>query len=275
MPTDTRTPDQIERDIERERAELADAVDALQRKFSPEAVIREIAGGVRRHGGEFGTAVSRSAKQNPLALAVTGVGLAWLIFGRSHDDPAEGLRRGADRRSFDRHPDTGIPWTGYPDWAQPDPDDGAGQMARNAAERTRKTRERLAQGTETLGETARERVIDARSRALDMAGQAEEAALRGYRRSRDATADFIEERPLVAGAIAMAAGAALAGALPRTRREDETFGETRDALFDEAERIFREESHKAGQAVQAAAEEVGDIVGEARAGAGTPDISRG
>ena len=43
MPNDTRTPDQIERDIERERSDLASTVDALQDKFSPEAVISEIA----------------------------------------------------------------------------------------------------------------------------------------------------------------------------------------------------------------------------------------
>ena len=73
MPNDTRPPDQIERDIERERSDLASTVDALQDKFSPEAVISEIANGVRRHGGEFGDAVGRSAKQNPLALAVTGM----------------------------------------------------------------------------------------------------------------------------------------------------------------------------------------------------------
>lgn len=56
-------------------------------------MVREVTDGFRRHGGEIGTAVTRSVKQNPLAPAVTGEGLAWLMFGRSPDDPAEPIRR--------------------------------------------------------------------------------------------------------------------------------------------------------------------------------------
>ncbi|TNF22631.1 MAG: DUF3618 domain-containing protein [Rhodobacteraceae bacterium] len=324
MPDDARTPDQIERDIERDRARLADTFDALQDRFSPEAVIREVAGGLTRHGGEIGTAVTRSVKQNPLGLALTGVGLAWLMFGRSHDDPAEPIRRrspaadGYDREDFETgqspHPAggyaardrydgadtrrTGRP-TGayYPAWARLEldeddapraADDGpslgdrasdaasaAGEAARSArsavaetaqeaADRASRAQARLARGTEDLGEAARARILAARQRALEVAEQTEAAARRNYARGRDATADFFEEQPLVAGALALAVGAALAGALPRTRREDEVMGETRDQLFDEAERIFREERDKAERVARAAADEAATIVEEKR-----------
>ena len=361
MPNDTRTPDQIERDIERERSDLASTVDALQDKFSPEAVISEIANGVRRHGGEFGDAVGRSAKQNPLALAVTGVGLAWLIFGRSHDDPAEDVRRNGathhssnhDRRvpgyaagpmrefagrdryagagygtTTEREARYGSTYAGYPEWARHDLDegwgdedddrsltdratdtasaageavrdgaanvasgasstaeavgsgasaagsavaggarsaaDGVSRAARGTADRVGRARERLARGTEDLSDAARERIVTARARALDMAHKADEAARRNYARGRDATADFVEEQPLVAGAIALAVGAALAGALPRTKREDELVGQTRDELFDEAERIFREERDKAERVARAAMSEAESIAEEKR-----------
>ncbi|WP_323766146.1 DUF3618 domain-containing protein [Marinovum sp.] len=374
MPNDTRTPDQIERDIERERAELASTVDALQDKFSPEAVITEIANGFRRHGGEFGEAVTRSAKQNPLALAVTGVGLAWLMFGRSHTDPSTEVRHSAvshhssnhDRRelgyaagptrdfaSRDRYAGAGTSErearygttpAAYPDWARHDLDDGvwddddldadggrslgerasetagtagasmrsgassvasgassaagkvgsgassaAGKVgsgasaagsavaggarsaadgvsraARGTADRVSRARERLARGTENMSDAARERIVTARAKALDMARQADETARRNYTRGRDATAEFIEEQPLVAGAIALAVGAALAGALPRTKREDELMGQTRDELFDEAERIFHEEREKAERVAKAAMSEAESIAQEKR-----------
>lgn len=396
MPSDTRTPDEIERDIERERAELASTVDALQDKFSPDAVIREITRGIRDHGGEFGTAVTRSIKQNPLALALTGVGLAWLVFGRSHetanhadyrngrdltgtrdarlrqDDAVHGTVSSRPSRSGDdvaggygavngrnrpysgprslSNDDRAHRYSNYPDWARHDLDDrdldddgdsgalanrasnaasavgnaasstasgakgvansvasgakaagssmasgvnkttstvgsrlqsagstvtagassamtGARNAARGTAERAEQARKRLARGTENLTEAARERVIAARARAVDVAQRADAAARQRYARGRDATRDFIEEQPLVAGALALAVGAALAGALPRTRQEDELLGETRDRLFDEAERIFEEERRKAERVAQAAVDEAGKIAEEKRADA--------
>ncbi len=357
MPTDTRTPDEIERDLERERSELSHTVDALQDKFSLDAILREVTGGFRRHGGDFGTAISRSAKQNPVALAVTGVGLAWLMFGRSHDDPDDfgpaGGNRPATGRNWDddasygssyrptRGGDLGATSSGYrgpgspargtfgsrdpayPDWARHDLDDyetsrddgdnrsmgtrasetvhegaasasagakgaadkvsagaksaagavssrasaaseGAGRAAQGASDRIKRARERLSRGTEDMSEGARERIIAARVRAVEMAQKADASARKNYARGRDAAADFIEEQPLVAGAVAMAVGAALAGALPRTRREDEALGEARDDLFDEAERIFNHERRKAQNVAKAAVDEAGNIAKEKR-----------
>ena len=380
MPTDTRTPDEIEREIERERQELNSTVRAIQDRFSPEMIIREITRGVRDHGGEIGTAVSRSVKQNPVALALTGVGLAWLMFGRSHEDPAQhvdeqrvnggtagriaarpdahqgqngesvGNLRSAPTRYAPAQYRAGQPnggrnsragqYAAYPAWARheldeyddhagtQDDDDGrtlsdraseagsavagaassaasgargaaakvasgarsagsgiasgassaassvadgarsvgsnASHAARVTADRAARARERLARGTEDLSEAARERVINARARAVEMARRAETAARRNYARSRDFTQDFIEEQPLVAGALAVAVGAALAGALPRTRQEDELLGATRDDLFDEAERIFQEERQKVERVAQAAVDEAGAIAQEKR-----------
>src|SRR5699024_5165793 len=49
------------------------------------------------HGGDFSRSVAQSARDNPLALAVTGVGLAWLIFG--------GGRSGHEHHDHDVHED--------------------------------------------------------------------------------------------------------------------------------------------------------------------------
>ncbi|NNL73880.1 MAG: DUF3618 domain-containing protein [Silicimonas sp.] len=376
MPNDTRTPDEIERDIERERAELARTVDELQDRFSPEAVIREISRGFREHGGDIGSAVTRSVKQNPVGLALTGVGLAWMMFGRSFEgdddrtvsrsreydsiggDDLSELRRTrkralgeaadadwedtGDARSYSSAYGRSDPRRGrvathrsygsYPDWARHDLDDydddgrsmgdrasdaasavgdaasgaadgvkstagsaaaavgsgarsagqsvsdagsrvadgarsaadSASRAAQRTADRAARARNRLARGTEELSEAARERVVAARAKAMHVAQRAERAARENYVAGRDAASDFIEEQPLVAGALALAVGAALAGALPRTRQEDELLGETRDDLFDDAERIFHEERRKAERVANAALDEAGKIADEKR-----------
>lgn len=76
-----RSPDEIEREIEAERAALARSLDQLQHQFSPEAMIDTASGYVREHGTVWAENAARQARDNPLALAVTGIGLAWLIAG--------------------------------------------------------------------------------------------------------------------------------------------------------------------------------------------------
>ncbi|WP_299814784.1 DUF3618 domain-containing protein [uncultured Jannaschia sp.] len=78
-----KSPDEIEREIEAERGELARSLDALQNRFSPEAMVETASGLFREHGGAFADGAVRQAKANPIALALTGVGLAWLIAGPS------------------------------------------------------------------------------------------------------------------------------------------------------------------------------------------------
>ena len=110
--TDHRSPEEIERQLEKERAGLAEDLDDLREKFSVDTMVRQAADQIRAHSGDIGTAVSRAVKENPLAIAVTGVGLAWLIFGdkssgrtmRDHDDHYD---RYKDRRRDNYDPYAG------------------------------------------------------------------------------------------------------------------------------------------------------------------------
>ena len=388
MPDDTRSPSEIERDIERERSELSHTIDELQERLSLEGVFRAVRDQFNQYGGEVGGAISRQVKENPLALAVAGVGLAWLIFGNEraprsrieyrdthrfseprYGDSRGGTSRGATGTRYDdpygsstprmpgTRPDDSYVSDRYarykgtsaydnsPDWARPVPAapgyytsaedtdfedydtgpsmgerasgataragqkagearDAAGSRARHAADsaratagraaegtrdrashardtaragwergrdsmyrgaqqtrdRARNLRYRIAAGTEHLSEDARARVIAARERAID----AQENAARALSRGRDSAADFYEDHPLVAGALALAFGAAIGGSLPRTRTEDEYLGGYRDELIDEAERIFREETEKARKVADAAAEEARNVAEEKR-----------
>ena len=81
----------------------------------------------------------------------------------------------------------------------------------------------------------------------------------GQRRAGDALSEY----PLVAGALAFAAGAAVAALLPRTRMEDRAVGTYSDRLMAEAERIFAEEKSRAASALRAAADEAGKVARDA------------
>ncbi len=356
MTNDTRSSAEIEREIERERAGLTDTLDDLQDRFSIESVARQFSDQFREHGGDIGRSVSDAVKRNPLALAVTGAGLAWLMMGDRaggrdrYDRGYARSRYNDDRYDYDREMRGGYPnravgepshtmgpqpgdstkpyYSGRheshddaPSWMRSaDNDDkqgltskardaasgagesiagaasGASQAARNAgssaaetaknaasavsnagksvadgahdlassaSERAAALRARLAEGTENLSEEARNRVIAAREKAVE----ARNAASSYARQGRDRAADIFEDQPLIAGALAVALGAAVGAALPRSRVEDQYLGETSDQLMHDAERIFAEEKQKLGRVAQAATDEAKTIVSDAKTAA--------
>lgn len=72
---------------------------------------------------------------------------------------------------------------------------------------------------------------------------------------------LFEQQPLIAGALAFAAGAALGAALPHTREEDKLVGKQGDKLRSEA-------AHVAGDLYDKGKEQVGEAYGEVAAKAG-------
>jgi hypothetical protein len=68
----------------------------------------------------------------------------------------------------------------------------------------------------------------------------------------------------------MAVGAGIGASLPRSRFEDRTLGSSSDAMVAEAQRVFRDEVHKARQALEGQGDaEATGTGGEAKAQTGT------
>lgn len=66
--------------------------------------------------------------------------------------------------------------------------------------------------------------------------------------------DFIQEHPLVVGALGFALGAALGGIFPATKKEDEYMGEYRDRALHKAAETGQEQADKAQQSIHEKAE---------------------
>ena len=328
--TDHLEPEEIERRLAQDRAALASDLEELKGKFSLDTIVRQAVDQIRDHSDDITMSVSRAVKENPLGVAVTGIGLAWLIFGdktkTQHTRPsptAAGIpvaspplgQQGYGHQSAGRsHSTPATQDRNLPSWLKDDHhDSGSGHnvtgkardamahtkdqlagasgamrdrmhdtadtmrdrmhetadtmrdTAETVRERTAQWRARLAEGTEHLSEEGRARVIAAREKAYE----ARDAAMSRMQNSKDRAVDLFEDHPLIVGALAVAAGAALAAALPHTGMEDEQFGETSDALIREAERILSEETEKLGAAMETAAEEAGDLARDVATKAGS------
>ncbi|HYD99934.1 MAG TPA: DUF3618 domain-containing protein [Alphaproteobacteria bacterium] len=79
---DNRSPDEIEAEIARRRAAMSETLEAISRKLSPGQIMDEALGYVRTNGGtEFAQNLATSAKNNPIPVALVGIGIAWLMLG--------------------------------------------------------------------------------------------------------------------------------------------------------------------------------------------------
>ncbi|MEY8829356.1 DUF3618 domain-containing protein [Sedimentitalea sp. XS_ASV28] len=310
MTSETRSVKQIEREIEDHRSDLASNLNELQSKFSVEELVRQVGDRFREHGGDMGRSISEQVKANPIPLALTGIGLTWLMFGSAQRPAPEFQSRDRYRDGHDvqgrlEH-NMSQPGFREPSWSREDYDPspigqdytggtgtgtdaptgmvqsakdrvaGAGSSIRETAASAKSgvartadaarsglsnMGQRISEGTENLTEEGRQRVIAARRKAIDM----RRSVARSVGDGTEAVADFYERQPLVIGALALAFGAAVAGALPRTGREDRLMGARSDSLFDEAERIFDEEKKKVASVVASVKEEAQDIAAETKA----------
>ena len=67
---------------------------------------------------------------------------------------------------------------------------------------------------------------------------------------------LFDQQPLIAGALAFAAGAALGAALPHTEQEDQLVGE-------QADKLRKQASHAAGDLYEKGKEQIGGLYEEA------------
>ncbi|AHM05120.1 hypothetical protein roselon_02822 [Roseibacterium elongatum DSM 19469] len=276
-----RDPDTIEREIAAERDLLVQSLRALDARLSPEAIVERATDRLRGPASN----ASELVRDNPLALALIGSGVAWLFASTTRDGTAP-TQTQTTRAAYDRRetptasgmPDAADPMVGFDarvaaaDAAMRQQDQEGDDImsmtdtsyhdsaaATNAAEGKRarlrqsatEMRARLHDGLDTLPDAAKARVLEARLKAIEVQHAVEARIARGS----DSVRKGANENPLLVGAIAFGVGAALAAALPRTSAENRTLGAHRDQLLDEADRIFREETAKLRNVAEAAVEE--------------------
>lgn len=79
--TDSRTPREIEKEIEHHRAQLAANLEALQESLGLDSLVEKVGGFIKKNGSAVGQSMVQVVKEKPLAIAMTGIGLYWLLSG--------------------------------------------------------------------------------------------------------------------------------------------------------------------------------------------------
>jgi hypothetical protein len=291
---------ELEREVDQERARLSATIDALQSKASLGNIVDEVMKVVRENGGDMGRNLGRTVRDNPLPALLTGVGLAWLMMGSGRpaerwydedDRPYRGAYRDrtipvGDRGSGSALLDSGEEMAGKYDAGNVYNADALGderQAGPGLAERTAGAMAdvgaRASEAVSGLGERASHMAHAAGARMSSAgeaawgAGDAARARLAQARRgaahagtdARQTFDDLLEEQPLVLGALALAVGAAIGGALPASRAENRVFGARSDQAKEALRKVAGEEGRKLQATAAAVVEEAGSIVEETSA----------
>lgn len=81
----SRRPHEIQAEIERTRREMDGTLWAIQQRLTPGQIVDQGLSYLRQSGGqEFVSNLGQQAKQNPLPVALVGIGLAWLMATRTN-----------------------------------------------------------------------------------------------------------------------------------------------------------------------------------------------
>ena len=292
-----RSVSDLEREVDRERERVSATIDELQSRASVGGLFDQVVKVVGENGGEVSRNLGRSLRDNPLAALLTGVGLAWLMAGSGKPrdgeagwDEADQVYRRQERDQWAVTPGRGAsvsaggageswPLSEHADGEDAAGEDGlrervadmAGRVGGGVAGALGDVRERASDlshaagaGLHRAGETLRDAGGAVRHRAgsakRDAAGAGQDL-LRGLD-------SLMEDQPLVAGAIALALGAAVGGALPRSRIEDRLLGEQSDRAMQAARAFAREQASKAQETASAVAAEAVSIADEVSADLG-------
>ena len=213
-----RRPEQILTEIHRTRDELERTLSAIEHRLTPGQLVDQSIDYLRHSGAnEFVQNLGGAAKQNPLPVALVGIGLAWLMaLGRQ---PAQNY-------------DSSVSSSNLRERAS-----GAMQSA-----------------SDTLAST-KERVSGTVSSVQERASQVTDTARKQWQRARGSLDYLVHEQPLALGAIGLALGAVLGAAAPRTRQEERLMGEASRGLTEKAKELGSQQLDKAQQAVEQMAEE--------------------
>ena len=245
---------EVEQEVEASRGQLDRTVEALKDKMSPGQLFDEFSSSLGGAGDKILSKFLDQAMENPMPLAVMGVGLAWLMMGKTgggvpagdygYQNPASptlGARRsnGAGHASVvDKVTDTAQSAAA-----------AVGDVAASAKDKVTHLAADASDSLSSLGDKV----------GSTTAAAADKAAQYGAK-ARDTAMSMLHDEPLLAGAIGLAIGIALGAALPATDVEDRYVGPLRDKVVDKTMDVADDQLHAARDMATAAYGSVKDEI---------------
>jgi ElaB/YqjD/DUF883 family membrane-anchored ribosome-binding protein len=288
---------EIRDEIEETRVEMAETIDAIQEKLKPRNIVASATDRVKTAATErvreMADTASQTAqqamdytrdaardmtdrvRQNPLPLALIGIGAAWLIARQASSN--DSYRRRRDQGDYREY---GGEFTRdealYGDQSEnglmdrirnnPLPATLAGVGLTWLAFSSTESREweysSRWRDTSREGQGLGESPSQIASRTREYASDATDTMRRMVRRRQNQLQRMVQDNPLLVGAGALMLGAAFGMAVPETETENELMGETRDNVVGRARDMARDAANQVQDAASTVADAAAKVAGK-------------
>jgi ElaB/YqjD/DUF883 family membrane-anchored ribosome-binding protein len=283
-------PETLEQRSDSIRADVGETLDALQRNYSPGALVDRSMDLLRDHGGEMATNIMQTVRRNPMPALLVLAGVTWMIASQlrsSRDDDGYGIRDDDDGRSRrsrfgggtarydedDLSLDTGYTYGGSaaeggdiggtpytPGSFNEDGSDadngGATADSGSGGGRLAGAREKLRSATHAASDS----VSGGARRLKEQSRHVAERAREQSRRAGEGMTRLLQEQPFAVGAAGIVIGAVIGAILPETAQENRLLGPARDRALDKARAAGEQGYETARQKVHDVVEKTGDKV---------------
>ncbi|MFJ7797160.1 DUF3618 domain-containing protein [Pseudomonas sp. NPDC096950] len=221
-----KSPEQIEREIDAQRASIGNIVDKLESKFTPGQMIDQAWGMMQNNGSTFISNLGTSVRNNPVPVVLTSIGLLWMMMSQNRPPvPQPVYRTGPDQ---DR----------AGDWA-----DGLAEGFDSARDGLNHTADSLKEGYQSLKSKASHLGDNVGAAGENLSHALHDAGDRLNHSTQALGQQFnqvLKEQPLVVAAAGIALGALIGAALPTTPTEQRYMGRTSTGLVDKVKKQAQE-----------------------------------
>lgn len=220
-----KSPEQIEREIDAQRASIGNIVDKLESKFTPGQIIDQAWGLMQNNGSAFIGNLGTSVRNNPVPVVLTSIGLLWMMMSQNRPPvPQPVYRTGADDKKGE--------------WGE-----GIADGLDSARDSLHQTTDSLKEGYQSLKEKAGQLGDNVSAASENFSHTLHDAGDRLNRRTQVVGQQFnqlLQEQPLVVAAAGIALGALIGAALPATTTEQRYMGRTSAGLVDKVKKQAQE-----------------------------------
>ena len=239
---------------------------------------------MKRNGGDFGENLVAQVRNNPVPTLLTGVGVAWLMMSskrageRYRSVPSRSAAGRFDQEgggaAEDANSRLGERWSSAVDSVCETASDAnhAAQDAVSAAANAARNAASTMGGAADAATGAARRAVSATRHSAEAMTQ---AARMSVQRVTQGYSHLAREQPLVLGALALVAGAAIGALLPSTDNEDEWLGDASDEVKARLNREAHDKADELEAAATAAAASVEGSMTRAAANGGEPSADNG
>lgn len=251
----TKSSAELEREVEETRGQIDRTVDALKDKMQPRELFDEATRMMSGTSNKVLTTAVQQLRENPIPIALIGLGVAWLAISQTRKDPTLG---GAYPNGY------------YPTHEGYDEEETLRAKVKARAEQAKaklsKTAQTAKEKLSAAGHSAGDGVSEARGRVAQLASEARAKAGEYGSAARHRFDDTLESEPLVIGAIGLAVGAAIGASLPSTPVERRYIGPARNKAADVAKTQIDSLKDVAGRAYSQVKDELHRQTGPAGEG---------